>query len=94
MRVEMVRGTCDDKAICPTLWRTDRSSVAVQGWNTDRPGEVEVPAELLDGMDGLAGETTDRGTVLVRGVPVTDVEALAMMEIPDGESAVEVPVVI
>ena len=94
MRVELIRKDCDDKPICPSLWRTGRGTTAVQGWNTDRPDTVEVPAALVNGIPGITGETTDRGTVLVRGERVTDAEALAMMDIPSGESAVEVPVAI
>ena len=36
--------------------------------------------------------TTDRGTVIVQGYVVTDAEALAQMDIPEGETCVEVPV--
>lgn len=35
---------------------------------------------------------TDRGTYLVQGYVVTDPEALAELNIPDGETVVEVPV--
>ncbi|WP_204046421.1 hypothetical protein [Acrocarpospora phusangensis] len=34
---------------------------------------------------------TDRGTVIVQGYVVTDEEALSQMNIPEGETAVEVP---
>lgn len=34
---------------------------------------------------------TDRGTYLVQGYVVTDPEALAELNIPDGETVVEVP---
>lgn len=94
MRVELIRGDCDDKPICPSLWRTDRGTTAVQGWDTDRPDTVEVPGKLLEGVPGITGETTGRGTVLVRGERVTDTEALAMMDIPDGESAVELSIAV
>jgi hypothetical protein len=34
---------------------------------------------------------TDRGTWIVQGWNVTDLEALAQMNIPDGEGCVEIP---
>lgn len=34
---------------------------------------------------------TDRGSWLVQGWVVTDPEALSQMDIPDGETAVEIP---
>jgi hypothetical protein len=94
MRVELIREDCDDKPICPSLWRTDRGTTAVQGWDTDHPDTVEVPAKLLEGVQAITGEVTERGTILVRGTRVTDAEALAMMGIPDGESAVELPIAV
>lgn len=92
----VVQGTTVDRSALPVL----------------NPGEsaVEVPAELLEFADAgalppLPADTTvgrgilyrtERGTVIVLGVPVTDAEALAEMGrhgngIPDYESAVEVP---
>jgi hypothetical protein len=94
MRVELIRGDCDDKPICPSLWRSDRDTTITQGWQTDRADTVEVPAALLAGVKGITGQVTERGTVLVRGVPVVDAEALAMMDIPAGEAAVELPVAV
>lgn len=35
---------------------------------------------------------TDRGTAVVQGYVITDPEALAELELPAGENAVEVPV--
>ncbi|GAA0916415.1 hypothetical protein [Nonomuraea longicatena] len=35
--------------------------------------------------------TTDRGTVIVQGYVVVDPEALSQMDIPEGETCVEVP---
>ncbi|MFF5157514.1 hypothetical protein ACFY3N_14860 [Streptomyces sp. NPDC000348] len=65
---------------------------------------VEVPTELFEHLvkDGLsAGEVrriedpimilTPGGTFVVQGREVTDIEALAQMEIPDYETVVEVP---
>ena len=34
---------------------------------------------------------TDRGTLVVQGWVVSDQEALAQMDIPNGETAVEIP---
>jgi hypothetical protein len=53
---------------------------------------VEVPFALLAGLT-LSGQTlyaTERGTVLVGGMAVTDPEALAMLHLPVGEAAVEI----
>ena len=94
MRVEMIRSTCEDKPICPTLWRTDRGTAIAQGWETGSGDTVEVPASLLAGVKGIPGEVTAHGTVLVRGVPVVDAEALAMMDIPAGEAAVELAIAV
>lgn len=64
---------------------------------------VEVPAKLMTYLakDGLAGEVVnlvppivhvkEDGNYIVRGVRVTDVEALGQMNIPDHETCVEVP---
>nr|WP_218902672.1 hypothetical protein [Streptomonospora nanhaiensis] len=35
---------------------------------------------------------TDRGTVIVRGLVVSDAQALTQLGLPTGETAVEVPV--
>ncbi|WP_017599929.1 hypothetical protein [Nocardiopsis lucentensis] len=56
MEVTRVRGTCDPRPHCPTLYRTDRE------------------------------------TYLVQGYVVTDPQILAELDVPDGESVVEVPV--
>lgn len=60
MKIDRVRGVCNDVKTCPTLYRTDRGTVIVQGWNvTDEEalgqlgalasGEsvVEIPVELV-----------------------------------------------
>jgi hypothetical protein len=91
MRVTLIRTHCDDKPICPAVWRTDRGTTIVQGYVTSWPNTVEVPALLVTDMDGFEGTVTDRGTMLVTGALVTDREALEMMNIPEGESAVELP---
>ncbi|GAA4199376.1 hypothetical protein GCM10022252_51020 [Streptosporangium oxazolinicum] len=63
---------------------------------------VEVPAPLLTHLakDGLNGEVTnlvfpivhvkEDGNYIIQGERVTDSEALAMMDIPDHETCVEV----
>jgi hypothetical protein len=48
------------------------------------------------GMSSKDGEcptlyATDRGTYVIQGWRVTDTEALAAMDIPDHETAIEVP---
>jgi hypothetical protein len=64
---------------------------------------VEVPAALMTHLanDGLSGEVTNpgypivhvtvEGNYIVKGVRVTDTDALGRMEIPDHETCVEVP---
>lgn len=102
MRLTRLRGTCPDTQVCPTLWRTDRRTVVVQGYDvTDTEalaaldlssGEiaVEVPHRLLAGLSIATLSSTGRGTAIVQGYVVTDSEALAMLNLPPGESAVEV----
>jgi hypothetical protein len=34
---------------------------------------------------------TDRGTIVVQGYVITDSEALAQLNLPNGETAVEIP---
>lgn len=48
------------------------------------------------GCDSKVGDcptlyATDRGTIVVQGWRLTDAEALATMDIPDHETAVEIP---
>jgi hypothetical protein len=64
---------------------------------------VEVPARLLSflALDGMDGDVTNRvppivqvlgsGNYIIRGVRVSDAEALGQMIIPDYETCVEVP---
>jgi hypothetical protein len=56
MRLERLRGNCNDGKTCPTLYRTDRGTVVVRGWT------------------------------------ITDSAALDELDLPGGESAVEIPV--
>lgn len=80
----------------PCLYETDRDTFAVQGWKTDEEDHIEIPHRLLVHAEPgtcIAGlEDTGHGTFLLRGMPVTDPEALAIMNIPGHEAAVEVPV--
>ncbi|MBB5915127.1 hypothetical protein BJY24_003994 [Nocardia transvalensis] len=80
----------------PRLYATDRKTDLVQGWKTEQPGQVEIPHRLLRWMEPgtcLTGlMDTGHGTFLLRGTPVTDRDALAVMAIPGHETAVEVPV--
>ncbi len=68
----------------------------------DEETVVEVPAKLMSHLeqDGISGEVVnlippivhilENGNYIVSGVPVTDEAALEHMEIPDGETCVEV----
>jgi hypothetical protein len=80
----------------PRLYETDRGTFAVQGWKTDSDDRIEIPHRLLVHAEPgtcIAGlEDTGHGTFLLRGLPVTDPEALSIMKIPGHETAIEVPI--
>ncbi|MEV5391914.1 hypothetical protein [Nocardia farcinica] len=80
----------------PRIWLTDRGTFAMQGWTTDRDDQIEIPHRLLAYTEPgtcVAGLVdTGHGTFLLTGVPITDPEALAIMNIPGHETAVEVPI--
>jgi hypothetical protein len=75
------------------------SAIAV----SDEETIVEVPAKLMTHLakDGLAGVVTNlaapivrvtaEGHYIIKGVRVTDAEALGQMHLPDHETCVEVP---
>lgn len=71
-------------------------SYVVQGWKTDRDEQIEIPHRLLmltaEGTCLTGLTDTNRGTFLVTGKLVTDVEALEIMKIPAHEAAVEVEI--
>jgi hypothetical protein len=102
MRLILLRGTCEVGRTCPTINATDRDTYVVQGYPVPdyaglAPGEsvVEVPAFLLPELAGRdaahdAIRRTDRGTVLIRGRTLVDVEALRELNLPAGEVAVEI----
>lgn len=80
----------------PTLFATDRDTYVVQGWAV--PGQettVEIPTRLLEYLEAntkLAAvlHTTGQGTYVVSGAAVSDVQALAQMDIPGHETCIEV----
>jgi hypothetical protein len=80
----------------PTLFATDRDTYVVQGWKVPgEPASVEIPTQLLDHLAGrpplaVPLQDTGRDSYVLSGVPVTDAEALAQMDIPDHETCVEV----
>lgn len=80
----------------PTLFATDRSTYVVQGWRVDgRPGSVEIPQRLLGYLEprtclGARLDDTGHGRFIVSGTPVTELEALAQMDMPVHETCVEV----
>ncbi|MCU1644554.1 MAG: hypothetical protein JWN03_4829 [Nocardia sp.] len=82
----------------PTLFATNRGTYVIQSWKVKgHHDRVEIPHRLLahtrPGTSvGAALEDTGRGTFILSGTPVTDVEALAQMNAPDHETSVEVPV--
>lgn len=81
----------------PTLFATDRCTYVVQGWKvTGQQDRVEIPKRLLTHLEpgtclGTALRDTGRGSFVVSGAPVTDVEALSQMDIPGHETCVEIP---
>ncbi|MEV6320080.1 hypothetical protein AB0M45_02625 [Nocardia sp. NPDC051787] len=80
---------------CPSLFVTDRGTYVVQGWTTDTPGIIEIPHLLLgfalpDTFIGATMTDTGRGTFVLSGAPVMDLEALAQMDIYPDETAIEV----
>ncbi|WP_176611539.1 hypothetical protein [Actinomadura sp. WMMB 499] len=107
MHLTRLRGACDPKPTCPTLYLTDRGSFIVQGYIVatapsrplpEREAEVEVPVSMLwtspsaSAPNTPAVRLTGHGTAIVRGVLVDDAEALARLSLPEGETAVEVPI--
>ncbi len=80
----------------PTLFSTDRDTYVVQGWKVPgRPESVEIPKTLLTHLLpstelGVALHDTGRDSLVLSGIPVTDVHALAQMDIPGHETCVEV----
>lgn len=98
MKIVLLRERCPDRVSCPHLYSTDKGTYVVQGYiSTNLPHDsgqtvVEIPLSLVP---EFAAHThvdlvlTDHETVLVRGTRVTDKEALAKMQLPVGEDAVE-----
>ncbi len=109
MRLIRLRGACDPKPTCPTLYLTDRATLIVQGWivpgsartglpSADGETVVEVPVSLLWGTaaevppENQAFGLTGRDTAIVRGRIIGDPKVLARLSLPEGETAVEVPI--
>ncbi|OLT31844.1 hypothetical protein BJF79_08600 [Actinomadura sp. CNU-125] len=105
MNLTRLRGACDPKPTCPTLYLTDQASFIVQGYIVTAParplpedeGEVEVPVSMLwtspaAPPDSPAVRLTDHGTAIVRGHLINDIDVLARLSLPEGEAAVEVQV--
>jgi hypothetical protein len=94
MRVELLGGDSGNLG-SPRLWKTDRGTLAPQGWKTRDPNRIEIPHTLLRYVEPgtcLTGlHDTGHGTFLISGDPLVDEEALAIMKIPGHEAAVEVP---
>ncbi|MFD4404355.1 hypothetical protein ACFWPH_16515 [Nocardia sp. NPDC058499] len=82
----------------PTLYLSDRETYVVQGWRVpDLPELIEIPHPLLGFLErgtclGTPLQDTGHGTFTLTGIPVTDAEALAQMDIPSHEASVEVPI--
>src|SRR5882672_6868031 len=80
----------------PTLFATDRDSYVVQGWKVAGRAEgLAIPHRLLGfliegGCLDVQVVDTGRGTFEVFGAPVSDMQALAQMDIPAHETCIEV----
>lgn len=98
MRLQLLGGPSGN-GNSPTLWSTDHKTIVVQGWKI--PGHsdrVEIPHQLLTFLEpgtwlGSQLEDSGSGCFRLSGNLVTDVEALARLNLPANEIAVEVPVV-
>lgn len=95
MKVRLLGGPSGSQG-SPRLYATDRDTFAVQGWKTAHADRIEIPHRLIAYAEPgtcLAGlADTGHGTFLVSGIPLTDPEALAAMEIPGHETVLELPV--
>jgi hypothetical protein len=94
---------CPDGNTCPTLHMSDRSTFVIQGYIVDQPSmafepgyaAVELPLSLLPELaarrpgDGV--RLTDHATVVLVGPEVTDADALDQLQLPAGETAIEMP---
>lgn len=102
MRVTVMATSSCEGGNCPTTYVSDRASVLIQGDEVTgdaglMPGLVEVPLTLLEEHARLQGASRwitpthpgRTGTVVVSGIPVTDVEALAAVPLPTGETLIE-----
>lgn len=97
MKLIHLRGTCPDRISCPNVYLTDRGTYVVQGdAHATRSGTsatIEVPLSLLSeaAIEESADLTrTSNNTLLLQGTPVTDPTALAILQLPDGETAIEI----
>lgn len=97
MKLIHLRGTCPDRISCPNVYLTDRGTYVVQGYahgaSAGTSATVEVPLSLLPEV--AVDESTDLthtsdNTLLLHGTPVTGPAALAMLRLPEGETAVEI----
>jgi hypothetical protein len=96
VKLTFLRGECGNERTCPNLNLTDRGTLVVQGYVVTE-STVEIPLTLVPEV--VAHEQhpaahltlTEHHTVLVHGLPVTDPEALRILNPPHGEGAVEVP---
>ncbi|MGH3913440.1 MAG: hypothetical protein ACRDTC_08520 [Pseudonocardiaceae bacterium] len=78
------------------MFATDRDTYVVQGWKVvGQHASVEIPVRLLTYLEpgyrlGAVLHDTGRDSLILSGVPITDVEALSQMDIPGHETCVEV----
>jgi hypothetical protein len=49
MKLERLRGSCNDGKTCPTLYRSDRDTAVVQGWIITEPKTAALAGDLSEG---------------------------------------------
>lgn len=97
MKTTLLRG-CPNGKTCPELRVSDRGTLIVRGYVTDQEAleamdlaagmnAVEIPPSLLP---ELGVDTGPGDTLLVPGLAVTDPQALADIDLPANEAAVEI----
>lgn len=98
MQIRLLGGPTNNTG-SPRLWiDEDRNLYLIQGYRVpDQSGQVEIPHMLLRWLQpgtyiGERLHDSGHGSFTLSGQPVTNPEILAHMDIPDHETAVEVPV--
>lgn len=81
---------CRDGETCPAIHEASSHELVVQGYVTHSSNTVRIPAWLTPEWDSHPRRHGD--DLFITGRPVTDVQMLADLNLPDGESAVMVQI--